>query len=293
MLLSIVIVHYNTYHLTKGCLESISRYCDLWPYEVILVNNGSFDQPIDEFEALFSGVVLIQNAENVGFSRAVNLGVSKSIGKYILLLNSDVELCMRGIEDCVKKLENDWRIGVLGCKLLYPSGQIQHSANDFPSVRNELIELFRLNKIFRDRFKLNGFYFDHLDEREVDWVWGTFFLFPKEILKVLDMGRFPEDFFMYFEDVQWCQAVRKAGYKVVYYPQYKVFHHLAGSSESDFVDKKKIFLLMQHEKSFLKKEKGSFYLFVLYVFRAFKYFSLRKRDFLRTGWLFLRNSVKM
>lgn len=143
-----IIINYNTFSLTCKCIESILKYTQQVSYEIILVDNGSTECDADKFLELFPQITLIKSAENVGFAKGNNLGLQYAKGKYILLLNSDIELTENSIEICLKKkIQENTKIGVVSLLLIYPDGKIQHNANKFHNLTYEIIEIFRLHKI--------------------------------------------------------------------------------------------------------------------------------------------------
>ncbi len=283
--LSIIIVNYNTFQLTSACIESIYQHtCDV-DYEIILVDNASPECPPDLFKKKFPEIHLIKSQENLGFARGNNLGLQQASGEYILLLNSDTELVQNTLYECLQKIKSDPRLGVLSAGLMYPDGTLQAAAQRFPSLRIELVELFRwhyfMSRARRADYFL-GFYFDHQSEKEVDWVWGTFFLTSRAVITQLPDAKLPDTFFMYYEDVQWCYLIRKMGYKVLYYPQSKVIHHLSASlSASVKTDRefRKLLNTTRHEIIFLKSTRGTGYVYLLYLIRMLKYLSLRHKRF--------------
>jgi GT2 family glycosyltransferase len=290
MQLSIIVINYNTFLLTCKCLSSIYKHTQNLDFEIILVDNASTECDAEHFKKKFPKIVLIKSPENLGFAKGNNLGLQYAKGKYILLLNSDIELVENSILVCLQKLQNNPEIGAVGPKLVYPNGSIQHVAGRFPSIQYELIEFFRLHKILGCK-SLLGFYFDHNSEVYVDWIWGAFFLTKREIIQKLPQQKLPEDFFMYFEDVQWCYWIKKLGFKILFTPNTKAIHHLSASSKADKF-KRKSKLLIENEKKFLIKHKGRLYTRILYLLRALKYFSLRKKQFRKIAYVYLFECFK-
>lgn len=290
-MLSIVVVNYNTFDFTSLCLQSIYAFVTGISFEVILVDNGSSEAIPAAFTSLFPDIILVRSERNLGFAGGVNEGVKRSSGEYILLLNSDAELTSYGIERCLDRLRADEKVGVLSCKTQFRNGQLQHIANDFPSITKELCELLRLHRFAPRIFRLNGYYFDHLSEREVDWVWGTFFLMPRHVLSIFPNGALPDTFFMYFEDVLWCYEMKRYGLKVLYYPNYSVIHHSGGSSSEAFASERKLQLLIENEKLFLSQTRGRVYMIAVYFLRALKFLSLRKREFINLSGRYLRAAL--
>lgn len=273
--LSIIIVNYNTFNFTKKCIESILVYPPKISFEIILVDNGSEDENPDKFLEFFPDIKLIKSTENLGFAKGNNLGIVNSSGCYLLLLNSDTELKMRGLEDCIGILKNHSNVGVVSCRVEFSDGKIQNVANRFPSIKYELTELFRLQKLNKRGDWLLGSFFDHKATIEPDWVWGTFFLVRREIINKFENKQLPSPFFMYFEDVLWCYHIRRLGYSIMYYSQYKIIHHLSKSSGFEVNNWEKISIIAENEYAFLKQEKSLINIKILYLLRALKFFSIR------------------
>jgi GT2 family glycosyltransferase len=282
--LSIIIINYNTFTLTCACIASILTHTKDVKYEIILVDNASRECNPELFLEKFPEIKFIKSNRNLGFAGGNNLGLGIANGEYILLLNSDTELRENSIKICLQKLQENPEIGVLSCKLTYPNGDIQHCANRFPSLLLEFIELFRIQKFVSKTKKENlllGAFFNHETEKTVDWIWGTFFLTKRAIINQLPNKKLPNDFFMYFEDVQWCYEIQKLNYKILYFPHTSVVHHLSASSKGNVEHKEsrelqKLQKITHNEKLFFKKEKGIFYTSFLYLFRGLKFVSIGK-----------------
>lgn len=292
--LSIIIVNYNTFDLTCKCIQSIYRFLNNISYEIILVDNASDERQPELFKELFPSIHLIKSETNLGFAKGNNLGIAQAKGELILLLNSDTEFIDSSPELCFSKMTAQPEIGVISSKLIYPNGETQYVANRFPSIRLELVELLRLHKLVGAETRgswLLGFYFDHQSEKKADWVWGTFFLTRKSIIDSFEGKKLPEDFFMYFEDVVWCYLIKKKGYQIRYFPQATVVHHLSSSTQAQNNDEKewqKMLKITSNEAAFLIREKGFFYTWVLFLLRALKYLSLRKKNFVRVANFYFR-----
>src|SRR5690606_31668768 len=122
--------------------------------------------------------------------------------------------------------------GVVSARLVYPDGRHQSVAQRFPSVKYQLAELLRLQKLMprkqAGRFLLGPF-FDHKENVKADWVWGAYFFFRAAILKQLPGGKLDDSFFMYNEDIQWCLDIRRLGYEVHFCAETEVVHIMEGS----------------------------------------------------------------
>ncbi|MCS6794689.1 MAG: glycosyltransferase family 2 protein [Raineya sp.] len=290
-MLSIIILNYNTFSLTCKCIESIIKHTQKVSYEIILIDNASTECNPNKFLEIFPQIKLVKSSENLGFAKGNNLGLQYAQGNFILLLNSDVELIENSIAICLEKIKVNAQIGVVSPQLIYPNGTIQHSANKFPSLTYEIIEILRLHKIFGKKMLL-GFYFNHDEEIFVDWVWGAFFLIRKEVIQQMPQQKLPDDFFMYFEDVQWAYLIKKLGYKILFTPATKVIHHLSASSQDPHKELSKLEKSLQNETQFWLKEKGWIYTKLLYLLRAIKYISLRKKQFREIAKVYWKKFLK-
>ena len=247
---SIIIINYNTYELTCSCLKSLYQFNENFEHEIILVDNASTECDAILFKNKFPNINLVVSEKNLGFAGGNNLGMEYAIGNYILLLNSDTELIENSISICLDYMNNNKKVGVLSPKLIFPDGRHQSLAQRFPSLKYRLIELFRMQKLLTKRKAgkiLLGAYFDHNETTEVDWVWGAFFMFRKEIISLLPSQKLDDSYFMYYEDVQWCMDIKKLGYEIHYLSDTKVIHRLGGSAA------KKSELMKNNGKVFMKK----------------------------------------
>jgi GT2 family glycosyltransferase len=234
--LSIVIVNFNTFDLTRACIASI--YDTLDPqkvsFEIILVDNCSFDKPADRYKELFPGIVLIKADENLGFGRANNLGMSVAQGRFFLLLNSDTVVLPEALERCFAFMTSvfarEHSIGLIGCKLLNEDRSLQPSV--WPYLNNNLwiyfktgnpLAHFLLRRLGRDRH-LN---FDFTTLQRVGDVSGAFMFMRAEVAR--ETGYFDTDFFLYCEDTEWIRDRIGKRYAVYYFPEASIIH-LGGKS---------------------------------------------------------------
>ncbi|TSC90491.1 MAG: Glycosyl transferase family 2 [Microgenomates group bacterium Gr01-1014_5] len=233
MEISIIILSYNTKKLTRACINSVLKFSKSVQFEIIVVDNGSTDGSL-EWLVRESNIKLIENKENLGFSKGNNLGIKAAKGKYILLLNSDTEL----VEDSLLKMTRWMDIhpsaAVATCMLKNPNGSTQATGGFFPTLPRILLwstfldDLPLVNKL--------GIYHPHVDsifgnyyerEHKLDWVTGAFFLMRREIIEKI--GVLDEDFFMYVEELEYCYRIKKAGWEVFYTPITKIIH-IGGAS---------------------------------------------------------------
>ncbi|RYY21785.1 MAG: glycosyltransferase family 2 protein [Chitinophagaceae bacterium] len=247
---SIVIINYKTYRLTCDCIESVLAFTKDLAYEIILVENGSDEFKENQTYPWGEKVRIVISRENLGFAGGNNLGIKYTRGKYILLLNSDTYLKDNAIKNAFHYIERHQNTGVVSAKLVFPDGRHQSVAQRFPSVKYKLFELLRLQKLLPAGVAgklLLGAFFDHKTNTSADWVWGAFFMFRSEILKMLPEEKLDDTYFMYFEDMQWCMDIRNLGYEIHYCAEAEVVHIMGGSSAN------KNALMLKNEQVFMNK----------------------------------------
>lgn len=272
-MISIIILNYNTYKLSCECIYSINKYTSEVEYEIILIDNASTECSPDLFKAQFPELVLIKSEQNLGFSKGINLALKFAKGEFILLLNSDTFFTCNVLIECKKLLDESPRIGALTTKIIYPNGKPQPVIHKFPSIKREVFEMLRIHKIFKRNNILLGEFFDYSKFVEGEWIWGTFFFTRKEIIKKLPEEKFPDDFFMYFEDVQWGFSYYDLEYRMAFAPLGDVVHYCSASSDKLELNKKTI-KISQNEKIYFTKRYGKIYVAILFIIRAFKYLSI-------------------
>jgi GT2 family glycosyltransferase len=272
MLVSIIIINYNSFALTSDSIRSVIKQTNDVEYEIILVDNASTECDAEIFLSEFPKLKLIKSETNGGFSYGNNLGIEKARGEYVLLLNSDTIMREDSISKSVKYMEQKQEVAVLGCRMIFPNGDVQYSARRFKSISWELLDIFRFIPLlmsYEKRSKrLLGKYFRHDTDIECDWVSGAFFLIPRKIIDQLQGKKLDERFFMYGEDQLWCEQIKKLGYKILFYSGTTIIHISSGSTDmSKQLALRKI--MMKHELEIVRLRKGEglyYFLFkIIYI----------------------------
>lgn len=235
--ISVIIINYNTFDLTCNCIASVKEKTKNRNLEIIIVDNASTECNPDKFIERFPEIKLVKSSENLGFAKGNNLGISQAKNEKILLLNSDTILINDAISICANELDKRVGIGVITSMLRFPNGEIQHQCRRFEKVSLRLIELFRIHKFWSKEKRsqnLLGGYFDHKTEVVTDRIWGTFFMFKKDILSQFPENKLADRFFMYGEDNEWCyQLAKYTSKKILYFPKAEVEHLMGGSKFND------------------------------------------------------------
>lgn len=230
--LSIIIVSYNVRELLKDCLISIFDTVNeaAVRYEIIVVDNNSKDQTAEMVAARFPRVKLIANSHNHGFAAANNQAIRHARGRYLLLLNPDTIIKPFAIEQVLNFINTTPDAGIVGCKLLNSDGSVQPSCAAFPTLLSVFSEYFFWYKIFPKSPLWGKPYMTHLDLnkiQEVESIKGAFLMIRRDIIERI--GLLDERFFIYSEEVDLCYRVKKAGWKIYYFPEAQIIH-LGGQS---------------------------------------------------------------
>lgn len=264
MLISVIIVNYNTFSITCDCIESIVRLTHKAQYEIILVDNASPNDNPDDFLLKFPSVKLIKSQENGGFAKGNNLGIAAASGDIILLLNSDTILTEDSISMAAYQLQQLPDVAALSVRLVYPDGKLQHTARKFRSIKNEVLDLLRPVLLLipykkRAALMLNQ-YFKGDYNTYADWVSGAFIMFRKELLEKLPGNKLDERFFMYGEDQLWCYQFHELGYESYYFAGTTVIHiHNASTEPSKQMLLLKKFLALELKIMEYRKGKSLYY----------------------------------
>lgn len=223
---SICIVNWNTRELLTNCLHSIFADDQEVTFEIIVVDNASYDNSADMVGARFPQVHLIANNENVGFARANNQAFLLAQGRYVLLLNSDTMVLPGALPQLVRYLDEHPRVGVVGPRLLNPDETFQRSCwRGFPSLHSAFVDAFYLWRLApHSRLVQSSELLDPPGDEpiEVDHVLGACMMLRREVIN--QVGGMDEGFFLFLEETEWCFRIKKAGWKICFLPTAKIIH---------------------------------------------------------------------
>ena len=231
--LTIIIVNYQTYKLTKNTIQSILENPCKYTYQIILVDNASTDDSIEKLENDYKDnnkIKIIKSKTNGGFAYGNNLALKQTQSKYTLLLNSDTIVKPDTLNQCLEYMEKDSKIGALGCKVSLPTGDLDKACKrSFPNPVNSFYKLFHIPNKNTGK---NNYNLDNLPDDgvyEIDCLVGAFMLIRKEAIE--SVGLLDESFFMYGEDIDYCYRIKNDGWKIVYYGKAEIIHYKGASSK--------------------------------------------------------------
>ncbi|OGV88956.1 hypothetical protein A2Z41_00065 [Microgenomates group bacterium RBG_19FT_COMBO_39_10] len=265
--LSIIIVSFNTKDLLRKCLLSLPPKA-----ETIIVDNGSDDNTVEmlkEMKTSCPALKIIFNPKNLGFAKAVNQGIRQSSRENILLLNSDVVVKKDALAKLLAFVKNHPQAGLVGGRLLNPDGSPQGSCFFLPTLWRVVREFWLGEKGFS---VVKKYVPEGKGPSEVEVVTGTVFLIPKKVLA--KVGLLDERFFMYFEDLDYCRRVRKAGFKIYYLPEAE-FIHFHGQSGKNIPQQTHRWLV---ESSKIYYGKWNYYLITSIIWLSQKWQKLLKKN---------------
>ena len=225
---AVVIVNYNTCDYLRSCLQTVLRER---PDDVIVVDNGSSDGSVEMMRAEFPQVTVLGDGHNRGYGAAANYAVTHCAAETILLLNSDTRLTAGAIEELATYLDRHPQVGIVGPRLIGADGAWQQSCYPFPKPLYTLLEETRVGRIIGYIPILREYYlytWSHERVRSVPWLQGSALAIRRRPFEAL--GGFDESFFMYFEEVDLCYRLRKAGWQTHFYPAATVVHAGGGST---------------------------------------------------------------
>jgi len=285
-MVSIIIINYNTFELTCSCIKSIIEQTLEVNYEIILVDNNSSEKTERTFDDVFENKIkFIASKTNLGFAGGNNLGISIALGEYILLLNSDTLLFEDSISKTVSFASKKNKVGAVTCKLLNSDlKSFQNAARPFISLKRHFLNTFNLNKLFpqleletKEKYNLNATF-------SSDWIWGTFFLFPKRNLNLMG-GKLTENFFMYSEDMEWSYIFYKNGLQNWYFSDTAIVHYGGQSSPTD----KRMSAIQKSHLKFVRMYYGSLAAFVEWILFKIDFIFKRIKRYKRS----IKRNLKM
>ncbi|MFO7608172.1 MAG: glycosyltransferase family 2 protein [Candidatus Krumholzibacteriia bacterium] len=251
--LSIVIVNWNASGLLRECLTSLAAASGPLAYEIIVADNNSSDDSVAMVESEFPCVRLLRLQSNVGFAAANNEAFRQARGRFVVLLNPDT-VCppgslLRLMGFCAMRSD----VGAVGPRLVSANGSPTITWGRFPKPRyhwHEALDPLRILPWMRARLV-------HVPTRQepsrtVDYVAGACFLMPRQALDTV--GPLDEDFFLYFEETDWCWRARQKGLAVWYCAETEVVH-LEGQS-AELVSTFSRMQLQQSYRQFISKHYG-------------------------------------
>ncbi len=231
MKLSIIILNYKQKAHVRQLLGNIAELTLPYELEVIVVDNGSHDGCEDIVTEVMPSATFIGLPKNLGYAAGNNAGLRLATGDYILILNPDVRMFDGAVEKLINFLETHPEAGLVGPRLINPDGSAQLSGSKFMSFWVPLWRRSSFGHWPRPRQQLQEFFYDGWDRttsREVGWLIGAALLFHRRAFN--DVGLLDENFFLYFEDVDYARRFWEKNWAVHYVADAKIIHYHSRTS---------------------------------------------------------------
>lgn len=213
---SIITINFNQPLLTELFLNSVAALNTYPAIEIIVVDNGSRNNPIKSWQSSYPEVRFLRSENNLGFAGGNNLGIREAKGEYLFLVNNDTEFSSGLIESLVTVLDSRPNVGAISPKILYfdKPDIIQYAGYtgmNMNTGRNRCI----------GAMEKDGGQYDHTTG-PTGFVHGAAMMIRKEVIN--KVGLMPEHYFLYYEEMDWCEKIRKAGFEIWIEPKAKIYH---------------------------------------------------------------------
>ena len=217
--IAIIIVNWKQYQLTKLCLYSLQKI-KYDNYQIILIDNESNPKELKKIKNQFDKIITFPNQKNLGFTGANNVGIEYAIKndfEYVMLINNDTEVEKNFINPLIELLEKNQNFGAAQPLILnYYNRNKVWSAGGF------------LNKFFGYTYVIKS---PEGIKKNIDWITGCCFFLRTDVIKKI--GLLDENFFAYYEDVDWSIRIKNAGYDLAFVKSSVVYHHGSKSSKNE------------------------------------------------------------
>jgi len=261
-LITIITVNYNQLEITCALFDSIRRnsYQNI---EVILVDNASRENPQSYVQENYPEVIFLRSEENLGFAGGNNLALPHVNGEYLFFVNNDAELTDNCIETLLLQFDKNPKLGIISPMLCYyPSEETNHKkivqfAGSTP-VNNFTARNKTIGNLEEDRGQ-------YTEAKEIPYIHGAAMMIPAKVMEIT--GPMDEMFFLYYEELDWSERIRRSGYEVYVEPNALVYH-----KESVSVGKLstlKTHYLNRNRILFMRRNKSGFNFILFIIFLLF------------------------
>ncbi len=266
-----ILISYNTAELTYNCIKSIYDTCSFIQFNIILVDNNSKDNTIELIKENLPNVIIIQNPDNYGYAKAVNIGVRSSNSDYFIVSNTDVIFLDNTLNELLNHL--DKTTGVIAPQQIYPDLSWQRSNGDYPGLIFGLKDLFfitAINRICKPLLYKSGFTKKKLIK--VSYCDGAVLLICKKAFN--QIKGFDEDYFFFTEEIDFCYKLSKNNWKVVLNTFSEVIHY-RGFSRTQNTNLNSVKLLYTTKILFAEKHLSKIETFFYVIFELAYYYNLK------------------
>lgn len=277
---SIILLNYNGYKDTIEAVESLEKI-DYDNYEIIVVDNESTDASYEILkEKLDKNHILLKSGKNGGFAYGNNVGIKYALeggAKYLLLINNDTAVEPDFLKRLIQTIEEEENIGLATGLILnyYNKEKVWYAGGE---INWDKFYGFHLGegKNIKDI---------SLEEKTISFATGCLMLIKADVLK--EIGFLPEEYFMYYEDVDFCAKLQKGGYKIRYNPKVVIYHKISaasGEEESSFAvewnTRNRLRFMKKYKAEVAKTKyyKGLIYFYATRIIKIISYLLNKRKD---------------
>ncbi len=279
-LISVITINYDQRKVTLNLLKSLQNvtYKNI---EIIVVDNASPNDNPDIIKEKYPNIKLIKSEKNLGFAGGNNLGVRAANGKYLLFINNDTEVPPGFLEPLVDLMEKNPSIGMVSPKIKF-------------HWNPELIQYAGYTKMNPYTIRNNsiGYHQKDLDSfnklAETHAAHGAAMMIPRKVIE--KVGLMPDVYFLYYEELDWAEMIKRAGYKIYYQPKSFILHKESVSTGKDspfktyYLTRNRLIFARRNYKGMTKLVSVIFQLFISCPKNTLKYLSKRQFLHLKAYW---------
>jgi GT2 family glycosyltransferase len=261
-LISIITVDYNGHDMTLELLQSIDNqsYKNI---EIFVVDNASREEHSAFYKKNYPSVFYIRSEKNLGFAGGNNLAVKQAKGDFLFFINNDAEITEGVLQKLVAQFELHVTLGIVSPLLLY--------YNESKNQGKDLIQYAgttRVHPITARNITIGEKEWDngqYSEAKPTAYAHGAAMMVKREVIE--NVGIMFEDFFLYYEELDWCERIRQAGYDIYIEPNARVYHKESASVQK--ISGLKAYYLNRNRIYFMRRNFGGFNLILFYIFLAF------------------------
>ncbi|MFB5944690.1 glycosyltransferase family 2 protein [Albibacterium profundi] len=271
---TIISVNYNQPQVTIDFLKSVKKYTDVGSTELILVDNGSLINHEDTFKNIYPELIYIRSDKNLGFAGGNNLAVPAATGDFLFFLNNDTELTEGLIPTMVEEFKKNPQIGLLSPLIIYHENKTKIQYAGFSNMNYLTCRNKGIGNLETDTNQYNNI------SEETGYAHGAAMMCRRKDLD--EVGLMEENYFLYYEELDWCEKFRRTGKKIWFTGKAKIYH-----KESISVGKEsslKTYFLYRNRMLFIRKNTNMFNTFLFSIFyltiacpKAIASYALQKR----------------
>lgn len=252
-----IILNFNAYEDTINCVKSIRKNCGYNNYEIVIVDNNSKDNSYNLLKEEFNDCILLKSKENKGYANGNNIGIKyalKNRADYICVLNNDVEVEQDFLKIILEKFNENSSIGMVGpCICDYKNKNKIQSMGANINLFTGLAQAKLKNAVY-NKYKDSEF--------DVDYLGGACFVVKRDVFEKI--GLIPENYFLFFEETEFCLKAKKKGYKLICLGKSKVYHK--GSATISKYGGLSYFFLNRNRVVFIRRNAKLFHKIIFYPY---------------------------